>query len=289
MNIPDRLTLDQYMLPTDALRVFHQFLDADVDIHYHDFYEVHVVLSGKATHVLNGRKCDLKPGSAFLLTPVDFHSLHIEEPLESYNVIFSDSILPEDIYSYVFNANRNYVVEFDAFDFCHIRAYCDRLWWEYSHHQSGFSLATRRLLELLLVELARAGTSTEPEILSRDDSRVLIQKALTYLRHHFREDVSLEDLARQVQLSTNYFSNRFHAITGITFQKYLQELRLSFAANLLCMSNIPITEISSAAGFGSLSHFERAFRLKYERSPKSYRSACAISQSGSPAKKSYNL
>jgi YesN/AraC family two-component response regulator len=53
------------------------------------------------------------------------------------------------------------------------------------------------------------------------------------MQHHFRENLSLQDVARQVQLAPNYFSECFRKSVGVSYQYYLQELRISFARTLL--------------------------------------------------------
>src|SRR5215216_1033779 len=60
-----------------------------VDVHWHDFYELCVVIEGSADHLLNGVSRRIGPGDAFLLSPSDFHALHAigSEPLTCYNTV----------------------------------------------------------------------------------------------------------------------------------------------------------------------------------------------------------
>lgn len=269
-KMPMRLRMDQYTPSHNAIKVFHQFLNDDVDIHYHDFNEINVVFSGRGRHFLNGHESELRPGTAFLLTPIDFHEIKILEPIECYNIIFTDTVLSKDIITEVYNCQRKCVVNFDSDCFVHIRVYCEQLWNHFCHNTSSSGLATTRLLELLLMEVSRE-SMTGYAAMGFDE--LSIQHALAFIHDHFRDDISLDDVAREAGLSTNYFSNKFHSVVGVTFQSYLQDLRLSFASNLLSMSNLTVTEVGSTAGFKSLSHFERSFRSKYCQSPKMYRSA----------------
>jgi len=55
-----------------------------------------------------------------------------------------------------------------------------------------------------------------------------IRTALVYIHHHFREQLTLNDVAGHARLSPSYFSECFHRTTGSSFQRYLQELRLRF-------------------------------------------------------------
>jgi AraC-like DNA-binding protein len=81
----------------------------------------------------------------------------------------------------------------------------------------------------------------------------------------------LEDASKQARLAPNYFSDVFRRATGISFQHYLQELRISFARSLLRASSLPVTDICYASGFRTLTHFERVFKQKYGLTPRAYR------------------
>jgi YesN/AraC family two-component response regulator len=94
-----------------------------------------------------------------------------------------------------------------------------------------------------------------------------LHKSLIYIHHHFRERLTLQQVAQQLPLSANYFSECFSRAYGISFQKYLQELRLQFAFSLLSSASLSITEVCYAAGFNNLSHFERIFKQKFGQLP----------------------
>ena len=82
-------------------------------------------------------------------------------------------------------------------------------------------------------------------------SNPAIQNALLHLGHEFRTDMSLEQVAAQANLTPTYFSELFHKETGTSSGKYLQTLRLRFAASFLLASDLPVTEICFASGFGT--------------------------------------
>jgi AraC-like DNA-binding protein len=94
-----------------------------------------------------------------------------------------------------------------------------------------------------------------------------------YIHHHFREPLTLAQAAYQADLSPHYFSECFHAATGVPFQRYLRDLRLRFAHSLMVVSDASITDLCLASGFSSLSNFERAFKAYYGLSPRAYRAA----------------
>jgi AraC-like DNA-binding protein len=149
------------------------------------------------------------------------------------------------------------------------------------NNQLAYQRICYGIMERILIDLVRHSMLEEaakPAEQTHEPSQFL-HPALTYMHHHFREALSLAEVASQVHLSPNYFSERFSEIHGISFQRYLQDLRLQFAYSLLLASVLPITEICYAAGFKTLSHFERVFKQKFGRSPRSF--SLALRQNGS--------
>ena len=67
--------------------------EQDFYAHAHDYFKLEYILSGKGVHWLNGKAYPMAPGSFYLLTPTDVHALQVEEPLELYNISFSEQIL----------------------------------------------------------------------------------------------------------------------------------------------------------------------------------------------------
>ncbi|MBP3961847.1 helix-turn-helix transcriptional regulator [Paenibacillus lignilyticus] len=81
----------------------------------------------------------------------------------------------------------------------------------------------------------------------------------------------LEEAAAHAHLSATYFSELFRQTLGLTFQQYLQQLRLKFAHNLLRSTMLPVTEVCHVAGFNTLTHFERVYRKQYSKTPRETR------------------
>jgi AraC-like DNA-binding protein len=70
---------------------------------------------------------------------------------------------------------------------------------------------------------------------------------------------SLSQLGREVGCSPFYLSRLFSEHTGMTISRYLRNLRLERAAELLRRGRVNVTEAAMAVGYSSLSHFSKAF------------------------------
>ena len=98
-----------------------------------------------------------------------------------------------------------------------------------------------------------------------------ITKAKKFIQDNQAEEISLADVASAVNTSTFYFCKMFKKATGLNFTEYLARVRVEKAKNLLLNPNLRISEVAFAAGFQSLSHFNRVFRRIAGESPTRYR------------------
>jgi len=74
-SLPRRLSIEEHFSQQfSAVRIYHQAARQPLSMHWHEFYEVHFILAGQGTHLLNEWTHQLVPGTLFLLTPADFHA-----------------------------------------------------------------------------------------------------------------------------------------------------------------------------------------------------------------------
>ena len=65
-------------------------------LHWHDCWEIEIVLDGSGTQTLNGVQYPLSRGSVYLLNPTDFHSIDTKN-LTIYHIMFSDEIMSDEM------------------------------------------------------------------------------------------------------------------------------------------------------------------------------------------------
>ena len=102
---------------------------------------------------------------------------------------------------------------------------------------------------------------------------VAVWKARKYIEEHSRDELSLKKVAKAVNMNANYLSENFKQVTGINFVDYVARTRFNTACDLLQNGNLRISEIAFAAGFQSLSQFNRVFKKFSGKSPTQYRRA----------------
>jgi AraC-like DNA-binding protein len=117
-------------------------------------------------------------------------------------------------------------------------------------------------LSLLSNELMIAQTAPEAPA---------ITKARAYIAVQLGEELCLEQVARAANTSPFYFCKIFKAATGLTFTDYVARARIEKTKQLLLNPHTRISEAAYAAGFQSLSQFNRVFRRIVGEAPTTYR------------------
>lgn len=275
-DIPERLLNDHYMDALSSFRIYQHALDATIDTHWHQFFELGLVVSGTGTHIFNGIPVRLEPGHTFLLTPADFHQIVPDrgQTLRLYNLIFTERMISEELAEQLFERKKQYICLFEKEDYAEAEREYERILKESAGWREHSGIIVKGCIERLLIDLSRSCPLAEKVVMEEAGVPVhpSIRKALLYLQYHFRDPLLLDEVARLAGLSANYFSECFSKQTGFTFQAYVRDMRLQFAKSLISATTLPITEICFAAGFNTLPYFERAFKTRYGVSPRMMRS-----------------
>ncbi len=107
-----------------------------------------------------------------------------------------------------------------------------------------------------------------------------IWKARNFIHEHASEEISLKMVAKSVNISANHLSEKFKEVTGVNFVKYVAHSRYEKARALLHDLNVRVSEAAFAAGFQSLSQFNRVFRNLAGKSPTEYRAVARQTRTG---------
>ena len=232
----------------------------DCTVHFHNFYELELILKGSGTTTLNGMEYKVKPNMAVLLSPNDFHDYISDGSILMINLQFGTEMIP-NIKMPFFDSPVCFLDDSDA-DI--LRTTLELIGYAYTLDNHNY---TKKLLEAALVFLI-------PHLKKSEGYSHLpssIGMAVSYIHSHFKENPSLESAAQSVFLDKNYFCTLFRKQTGKTYKLYLRELKLSYALRLLRYTDLSVTEISLESGYTSMPHFYREFHSMYGFSPSEIR------------------
>lgn len=104
---------------------------------------------------------------------------------------------------------------------------------------------------------------------------------IDFILDHLHEKISVQNLARNIELNPNYLSTLFKRETGSTISSFIADKKIEVAKNLLRHSKISFEEISDKLSFSSQSHFTKVFRAHTGITPLVFRQKffCPIERS----------
>ena len=98
-----------------------------------------------------------------------------------------------------------------------------------------------------------------------------VQEIIRFLRRHYQEEISLEDVGRAVGFSTGECCRLFKRVTGGTIQNYLRSYRLTRSIELLEETELPVSEIALKSCFNGASYYIECFKKELKQTPLKYR------------------
>ncbi|WP_164667840.1 response regulator [Virgibacillus doumboii] len=101
-------------------------------------------------------------------------------------------------------------------------------------------------------------------------SKRLMRKVKEYIDEHYKQGITLEEMAEHVGLSPNYFSNVFKKVFGTTFVEFLTVRKMNEAKRLIVENKYALKEISYMVGYNDPNYFSRVFKKHYQMSPKKF-------------------
>jgi len=177
------------------------------------------------------------------------------------NDLFINSIIvvPLKVQKRILGAISIVSTEKDTFltdlDFTHLKAFADYT-----------ALSIENLLNEMKLQAGLLDT-----IKKSPNSHRIINKARIYLEKNYQYQLMVEDVAREMSISTSYFKKIFKRDIGYTFSNYLNIIRIQKAKEILIKSKLSITEIAFDIGYNDSNYFSTVFKNIEGISPREYR------------------
>lgn len=224
--------------------------------HLHKDFELVYISEGAVEMTVENRASLLKEGDLALILPSQIHSYKtISVTSKAFVAVFAEEYVPEFCH-----AIAKKTAETNTFHMSD----SDRTFF-LNKIRSTEQDPHRRILLSACFSLACAAflsevTLTESEIESK--SNLLLHRMLFYVSEHYRENITLEDMARALGYERHYISRCFHTHLSKNFKQFVNEYRINYAKHLIATSagQMSMTEIAFASGFQSVRNFNRVYR-----------------------------
>ena len=93
---------------------------------------------------------------------------------------------------------------------------------------------------------------------------------LDYIEQQYRT-ATLTELCDKLHLPMHVLSKTIKKSTGFNFKELLQRKRLNKAVELMCETDLPVSDIIAAVGYENNSYFHRVFKERYHMTPRAFR------------------
>lgn len=230
-------------------------------------YLIHYVLSGKGVFRMRGKEYPLEAGYGFLIEPgqMSFYQADEKEPWTYIWVGFSGSRAEEYISSMGISA-RHPVFHSEHSDelYSIVRDMMD-------HNTFGVMNELRRngQLYIFLSVVAQSTPVTEKD--EADKANQYVRRAVEFIQRNYCNPIRITDVADYVCINRSYLYTLFQKSIGMSPQQFLSTYRLTKAAEMLMIPDLPVESIALSCGYQDPLTFAKAFRLMKGVSPSNYR------------------
>ncbi|MDY0236190.1 MAG: helix-turn-helix domain-containing protein [Gudongella sp.] len=119
----------------------------------------------------------------------------------------------------------------------------------------------------------------EEESLREDEFQLeRYHRIMKYLSNNYMNKVSLQDIAKQEFLTSQYLSFKIKEVFGRSFNEYLNQIRVEESTKLLLDTDKPIGEIAEDVGFSHVRYYNKHFKIHYNCTPVQYRKKYKVSE-----------
>ncbi len=250
--------------------------------HSHIRFEIAHILSGSGTYTVHHQQLPILPGDFFVFCGKERHCITEIGPsgLTLINLHFEPRYLwgsPTESFSFkngnfCFTHSKSFKNRITGPNATVLAGYFELLLQELQLKPQEYPLAVKSYLNLMLLHLIRRLNYAQEnaEFVSENISPIF--KAMEYIDAHYTEPIKLSELAKEVQLSPNYFSALFHKINGITLWDYINTKRVEQAIHFLLEDKAKnILQIAMQCGFNNTANFNKTFKSVTLMTPSEYR------------------
>ncbi len=212
------------------------------------YWLIHFVVSGFGIFKIKGKEYKIKPGEMFVIPPY-IETYYEADSVNPWSYIWigftTNSKLPKELSDIIVCPEAENI-------FVSMKKCTD-----YSLGRSAYLGA--RLWDLFAL-LSEGG----------NNKYGYVEKALEFIHSNYMHDITVEQIARYLNLDRSYFSVIFKKKTGLSPKQYLLNYRMNIAATLIIRKDIAISVVANSVGYSNLYTFSKMFKRHFGISPSNY-------------------
>ena len=264
-----------------------------IPMHIHSFYEINIIIGGSGWHYMNNNCVEATKGSVYVIPenfshgyysdcPDDFLILHIllspcflERYKDELNSIPGFSLLWDIEPLIREGSSQGMFLRLTESQLAELTPLFNSLLANNEdkpeNNVSELAMALEIISKLSLLILKSHQSIEKKHFYDETANVFAIVSTMQYIKDNFSEKISIETLLKIANMSKSNYIAKFKELSRFTPMKYLTELRIEKAKNMLTSTQKSISTIAQDCGFFDCSHFTSTFKKNTGMSPMHYR------------------
>lgn len=269
-----------------------EFKEYEIGMHFHEFYEINIVLNGTGIHHIEDNMYKVEKGSVFVIPPKIYHGYQNLVGLEVYHILINSKYTARyatelecmNGYLNLFNidpiirSNTEYsfFLTLDEAELKFITELTEILEKIKSASESDYkddydllmNSMGLNIIETLCLYYEKQRSEGNKKYTKRYKS---IADNVQFICNNYDKKLTLKILADNINMSTSAYIKLFNKVFKIPPMQYVANYRLSKAKSMLENTDLTITEIAQRTGFYDSAHLNKIFLSVEKTSPTEYR------------------
>lgn len=265
--------------------------------HWHNHYEIDFCCDGNGYTILNGKKYPCRRGTFSFVTLSDVyeHKSDGKGCLKFINLNFNFNAISYSVITELLHNFSGFVFQCDDEETIKFENILKQIKYEDENNKPLGKRYIKNLLDNLLIEVYRK--KKDFDTLGYDKGKLdkekynkinadvkstfidseyaalphSVQRVVYYVNAHFKEQITLKDVSDYAEIEYTSIGKYIKKYLNVSFKEYLTDIRLTYAKNLLCNTDVTITELAFYCGYSTVTYFISEFKKKYGCSPREYR------------------
>lgn len=232
------------------------YLPVTHGVHWHENIEILYFIEGEGIVYSGTAEFPVHVGDIVVINPNVLHGIESITEQCMYYCLIVDKSLYED-----FGIPASHMLFKEIVRDSTAQGYYDTIIREWTDRGAFYKPAVKLAALQMLLHLSRYHLDSANEINSLQDKRLtMVKDAISYIRTHFRDEITIDDICEEIGFSKYYFCRAFKEVTRRTPVDYINFVRCNYARNLLLSGRYNVSESAEMSGFKNLSYFSKTYK-----------------------------
>nr|WP_139124917.1 helix-turn-helix domain-containing protein [Enterococcus rivorum] len=258
----------------NELKIVKETIRKSEKLIHRDEIECIYVYGGQGELLINGAVFSFSEGALLLLMPYHIHGFRLREGevLAIYRITFSIGLLlltSTNRKVYLQEMKHTYqklpIMMLNERQKKQVSFSCEEVYWEKQHSSENTDALNLMLISLLVY------TVQKNQIIEKEDAKNIRWEILELLQLQHQNQLTLQQIAEQLNLSTKKVQQELRQLTGVGFTENLNRVRMRNAVALMQFEELSINQISKICGYSTEANFYKVFKRFLGVTPLAYR------------------